>query len=222
MAYLLGSVDGLFLLEREIDDSIYNISLSLWNPATREVRPLPAANFQLPPFFTQMSSNFGFRLDPITNDYKVVWFRSFWDDDRNHNTPEYAAIYSCSRDYLRVLEPANLVHEFSADVVGTAYLNGTYYWLLCGGLYYFDDCSILSFDFGNKVFADIGGPDVGRAFNHFNVRLVLLGDFIALMTDVVGFVYDIWDSDHEESWISSYRPEESRSGTYVIYDTLRR
>ncbi|OIT34802.1 PREDICTED: putative F-box/kelch-repeat protein At1g12870 [Nicotiana attenuata] len=72
MTYLLGSVDGLFLLEREIDDSIYDISLSLWNPATREVRPLPAANFELKPSFTQMDRQFGFGLDPITNDYKVV------------------------------------------------------------------------------------------------------------------------------------------------------
>nr|XP_009629182.1 F-box protein At3g08750-like [Nicotiana tomentosiformis] len=46
-----GSVDGLFLLEREIDGSIFNISLSLWNLATREVRPLPAANFELQPSY---------------------------------------------------------------------------------------------------------------------------------------------------------------------------
>ncbi|XP_075102000.1 putative F-box protein At3g47150 [Nicotiana tabacum] len=133
MTNLLGVVDGLFLLEREIDGSIFNISLSLWNPATREVRPLPAANFELQPSFRQMDQS-----------------------------------------------------------VGTAYLNETYCWLLCGGGCTSYDCSVLSFDFDNEVFVEIGGPDVGRAFNHCNVRLVLLDDFIALMTVVEGFVYDIW------------------------------
>ncbi|XP_075102004.1 uncharacterized protein LOC107762000 [Nicotiana tabacum] len=36
MTYLLGSVDGLFLLERVIDGSIFNVFLALWNPAIRE------------------------------------------------------------------------------------------------------------------------------------------------------------------------------------------
>nr|XP_009787764.1 PREDICTED: F-box/kelch-repeat protein At3g23880-like [Nicotiana sylvestris] len=193
MTYLLGSVDGLFLLEREIDGSIFDISLSLWNPATREVRPLPAANFELQPSFKQMDRQFGFGLDPMTNDYKVVWFRSFWDDIGNHTIPrQYAAVYSCSKDSWRILEPTNLIHEFCVEAFGTAYLNGTYYWLLGGGSCASNDCSVLSFDFGNEVFAEIGGPDVGRAFNHRNVRLVLLDDFIALMTVVEGFVYDIW------------------------------
>uniref|UniRef100_A0A1U7Y1M5 F-box/kelch-repeat protein At3g23880-like n=1 Tax=Nicotiana sylvestris TaxID=4096 RepID=A0A1U7Y1M5_NICSY len=193
MTYLLGSVDGLFLLEREIDGSIFNISLSLWNPATREVRPLPAANFELQPSFKQMDRQFGFGLDPMTNDYKVVWFRSFWDDIGNHNIPrQYAAVYSCSKDSWRILEPTNLIHEFCVEAFGTAYLNGTYYWLLGGGSCASNDCSVLLFDFGNEVFVEIGGPDVGRAFNHRNVRLVLLDDFIALMTVVEGFVCDIW------------------------------
>ncbi|XP_009628490.2 uncharacterized protein [Nicotiana tomentosiformis] len=65
--------------------------------------------------------------------------------------------------------------------------------LLCGRVCTSDDCSVLSFDFGNEVFVEIGGPDVGCTFNHFNVRLALLDDFIALMTVVEGFVYDIWD-----------------------------
>nr|XP_009592884.1 putative F-box protein At3g10430 [Nicotiana tomentosiformis] len=188
LTYLLGSVDGLFLLEQEIDGSIFNTSSSLWNLATREVRPLPASNFDLQPFFTQMDRQFGFGLDPMTNDYKVVWFRSFWDHIRNHTIPrQYAAVYSCSRDSWRILEPANLIHDFCAEAIGTAYLNGTYYWLLCRGSCTSKDCSVLSFDFDNEVFVEIGEPDVGHAFNHRYVRLVLLDDFIALMTVVEGF-----------------------------------
>ncbi|PHT27722.1 hypothetical protein CQW23_32674 [Capsicum baccatum] len=48
---LLGSVDGLFFLEREIDNGLDKGSLcSLWNPATREVRHLPAATIEFQPF----------------------------------------------------------------------------------------------------------------------------------------------------------------------------
>uniref|UniRef100_A0A1S4C5H6 F-box protein At3g10430 n=1 Tax=Nicotiana tabacum TaxID=4097 RepID=A0A1S4C5H6_TOBAC len=141
----------------------YSTSPCHWNPATGEVRPLPVANFELQPSFRQIDRQFGFGLDPMTNDYKVVLFRSFWDDIKNHTIPrQYATVYSCSRDSWRILEPANLIHEFCVEAVGTAYLNGTYYWLLCGGGCTSDDCSDLSFDFGNEVFVGIGGPDVGR------------------------------------------------------------
>ncbi|XP_070040434.1 F-box/kelch-repeat protein At3g06240-like [Nicotiana tomentosiformis] len=185
MTYLLGSMDGLFLLEREIDGSIFNISLSLWNLATREVRPLPAANFELQLSFTQMDRQFGFGLDPMTNDYKVVWFWSFWDDIINHIIPrQYATVYSCSRDSWRILEPTNIIHEFCVEAFGTAYFNGTYYWLLCGGSCTSNDCSVLSFDLGNEIFVEIRGPDVERVFNHRNVRLVFLDDLFALMTIV--------------------------------------
>ncbi|XP_009623286.1 putative F-box/kelch-repeat protein At1g12870 [Nicotiana tabacum] len=87
ITYLLGSVDGLFLLKQEIDGSIFNISLSLWNPATREVRPLLATKFELQQSFRQIDRQFGFGLDPMNNDYKVVWFLSFWDDIINQTIP---------------------------------------------------------------------------------------------------------------------------------------
>ncbi|XP_016466440.1 putative F-box protein At3g10430 [Nicotiana tabacum] len=163
MTYFLGSVDGLFLLERVIDGSIFNISLAMWNPATREVRPLPSPEFKLQPSFRQRGCNFGFGLDPTTDDYKVVWFRSFWDNIRNRRVPQaYAAVYSCSRDSWRILQPENhdiFIYKYCIEALGTAYLNGAYYWLLKGERC---KCSILSFDFGKEVFVEIGGPDAPR------------------------------------------------------------
>ncbi|KAK4365543.1 hypothetical protein RND71_016901 [Anisodus tanguticus] len=92
MTYLLGSIDGLFMLERVIDCSMFNVSLALWNP----------------------------------------------DDREEHGK-----------------------------------------------------CSILSFDFHNEVFTEIGGPDAPR-FKYWSVDMILLDDSIAILTEVDANVYDIW------------------------------
>ncbi|PHT40785.1 hypothetical protein CQW23_19639 [Capsicum baccatum] len=71
MTYVLGSVYGLFLLKKVVDG---NFSLSLWNPALREVRHLPDPKFEVQPYTTNpqipLIGKFGIGLDPITNDYK--------------------------------------------------------------------------------------------------------------------------------------------------------
>ncbi|WMV55429.1 hypothetical protein MTR67_048814 [Solanum verrucosum] len=84
MMYLLGSMDGLFFMTGVID---HMRSCALSNPATREMRPL-----HLPPPIINRYPVFGLGLDPLTNDYKVVYcFRE-----------NAAAIYSCSRDSWRI------------------------------------------------------------------------------------------------------------------------
>ncbi|KAH0712582.1 hypothetical protein KY289_008541 [Solanum tuberosum] len=117
MTYLIGSVDGLFLMYGTIDGGI---SCTLWNPAIREVRPLL---LPLPAPIIHDAPVLGFGLDPLTNDYKVIYFHCYlWH--------EYAtSIYSCSKDSWRILKPKKLL-PFYTDVrntFGTAYLNGTYY-----------------------------------------------------------------------------------------------
>ncbi|XP_009799209.1 F-box protein At2g40925-like [Nicotiana sylvestris] len=195
MTHFLGAVDGLFLLERVIDDSIFNIFLALWNPATREVRSLPLPDFNLPPSFRQCRRQFGFGLDPMTNDYKVIWFRIFWDKIINFMVDQpYAAVYSCAKDSWRILQPENqdiFLFKHCIETLGTAYLNGAYYWLLICEIC---NCSILSFDFGNEVFTEIEGPDAPRPFTHWHLKLILLDDSLALFSvaDWDRFEHDIW------------------------------
>ncbi|KAG5577208.1 hypothetical protein H5410_057342 [Solanum commersonii] len=62
MTHLKGSVDGLFLMYGTIDGTI---SCTLWNPATREVRPLL---LPLPAPIIHDAPVLGFGLDPLTND----------------------------------------------------------------------------------------------------------------------------------------------------------
>ncbi|XP_019266813.1 PREDICTED: F-box protein CPR30-like [Nicotiana attenuata] len=202
MTHLLGSVDGLFLLERVIDGSIFNIFLALWNPATREVRSLPLPGFNLPSSFRQYRRQFGFGLNLMTNDYKVIWFRIFWEKIINFFVDQpYAAVYSYSKDSWRILQPENadivllkdiLLIKHCIEALGTAYLNGAYYWLLKCEIC---NCSILSFDFGNEVFTEIEGPDAPRPFNHWHLKLILLDDSLALFSvaDWDRFEHDIWE-----------------------------
>ncbi|KAK4351982.1 hypothetical protein RND71_027500 [Anisodus tanguticus] len=171
MTNLIGSMDGLFYLECEIDREL--ISCALWNPATTEVRAIP-----LPPPKIDGSTyygggrEFGFGLDPLTNDYKVVHFYTLYFD---------TAVYSCSRDSWRIFRPKNFYKSFLSErkdvtrrTYGTLYLNGAYYWLLTG------KWNILSFDFGSEVFEEIGGPDV-HSVNSRVYGLILLDDSIAVL-----------------------------------------
>ncbi|KAK4727088.1 hypothetical protein R3W88_032005 [Solanum pinnatisectum] len=68
MTNLLGCIDGLFFLEREINNDVL---CALWNPATREVRDLLSADGIKFESFFNSNRVFGFGLDVLTNDYKV-------------------------------------------------------------------------------------------------------------------------------------------------------
>ncbi|XP_015073220.1 F-box/kelch-repeat protein At3g06240-like [Solanum pennellii] len=181
MTHLIGSVDGLFLMYRTIDTMI---SCALWNPATREVRslqiPLPAPIIFDAPML-------GFGLDPVTNDYKIVYSHcGYW---RKYT----ASVYSCSRGSWRIFEPKEPL-PFYTDVkhsFGTAYLNGSYYWLLRGGDH--RNYTILSFEFGSEMFEEIEGPDRNIVYT-FALGLMLIDDSIAMLkyNTCSMLAYDIW------------------------------
>ncbi|XP_016453125.2 F-box/kelch-repeat protein At3g06240-like, partial [Nicotiana tabacum] len=175
MTNVIGSVDGLFLLQREIDPEnryMQIFAMALWNPSTREVRHLPHHKIQY--------THCGFRLDPLTNDYKVVYYNFHCGEY------EYAAVYSCSTDSCRNITPKIKFYSYGRSLhesYGTAYLNGAYYWLLSEGLKY----SIVLFDFSNEVFEEIEGPD-DISFS----SLILLDDSVALLPFYGNCVHDIW------------------------------
>ncbi|XP_075099011.1 putative F-box protein At4g17780 [Nicotiana tabacum] len=155
---------------------------------------LHSPNFGLAPSFREHRRQFGFVLDLMTNDYKVVSFWTFYENIRNCKVYQpYAAVYSCSKDSWRILQPEHqdiFLFKYCIKTLGTAYLNGAYYRLLKGEIC---NCSILSFDFENEVFTEIEGPDAPRPFNHWMLKLILVDDSIALLNVVVydRFEYDI-------------------------------
>ncbi|XP_015161884.1 F-box protein CPR30-like isoform X2 [Solanum tuberosum] len=177
MKYLKGYVDGLFLMYGQINSAT---SCALWNPATREVRSL-----HLPSPIIDYSPNFGLGIDPLTNDYKVVYFLHY-----------KAAVYSCRRDSWRVfkIEDFDKPPPFDKEVrrtYGTAYLNGNYYWLLINN----NISTILLFNFGREMFEEIEGPDPDPKSPYvYAFGMMLLDDSIAILNKkmVEKFYYDIW------------------------------
>ncbi|XP_015168994.1 F-box protein CPR30-like [Solanum tuberosum] len=176
---LLGSIDGVFFIERQIGNDIL---CALWNPANREVRRLPAAAISFESFAFDRHLVFG--LDPMTKDYKVVYYT---------HREEYAAIYSCSRDSWKIFKHNLDVHQNGSTCQrniynNVDYLNGYYYWLINEN----NKCRILSFDFGNEVFVEMEGPPRGHEDYNWLANLMLLGDSVGILNYVDGFVRDVW------------------------------
>ncbi|WMV27615.1 hypothetical protein MTR67_021000 [Solanum verrucosum] len=123
MKYLIGYVDGLFLMYGNMNSVL---SCALLNPATRVVRrfPDPLPMIDQYPYF-------GLGIDPLTNDFKVVNFFHFPCD--------LAAVYSCRRDSWRIFKIEDIHKPLSVVDVkrtyGNAYLNGNYYKRTYGNAY---------------------------------------------------------------------------------------
>ncbi|XP_028116733.1 F-box/kelch-repeat protein At3g23880-like [Camellia sinensis] len=74
--HVMGPCNGIFCLLTNWD------SVALWNPANRESRTLPTQTFpnSIPPRMELERNAFGFRMDPFTSDYKVV-FQNILEQD---------------------------------------------------------------------------------------------------------------------------------------------
>ncbi|XP_025883690.1 putative F-box protein At3g20705 [Solanum lycopersicum] len=179
MKQLFGSVDGLFFMVGEIDREV---SCSLWNPATRELRPI---HLPIPIATIHDAPVFEFGLDTLTYDYKVVYFHI------NNLCEHYASAYSCSRDFWRIFKPKIPYFTDVKHTFGTSYLNGGYYWLLTGER----PCNytIILFDFGSEMFTEIEGPDHQLVDTNM-LGLMSVDSSIAILNlnPSTIFAYDIW------------------------------
>ncbi|XP_059640114.1 F-box/kelch-repeat protein At3g23880-like isoform X2 [Cornus florida] len=129
---------------------------ALWNPATREFRSLPAFPRKRSPTSLVMSylDVFGFGLDPITNDYKVVWIQ--WTPEVIRSSSEYdVAVYTLSTDswrHLDVFLPYANIGNLRSFMFANTCINGVYHWNAIDN----DNKSlILAFDMGNELFHEI-------------------------------------------------------------------
>ncbi|KAG5591499.1 hypothetical protein H5410_042013 [Solanum commersonii] len=176
MKYLIGYVDGLFLMYGYMNSVL---SCALLNPASREMRRFPGP---LP--MMDRYPYFGLGIDPLTNDFKVVNFF--------HPPCDLAAVYSCRRDSWRIFKIEDFHKPQSVFdlkcTYGNAYLNGNYYWLLTRN----HISSILLFNFRREMFEEIEGPDPN--VREYADGMMLLDESIAILNLIANprFYYDLW------------------------------
>ncbi|TKY46612.1 F-box protein [Spatholobus suberectus] len=204
-----------------------NSKITLWNPATREVKAVPAREARvrpaipkrdvvLPHPILRLMTNRGFGADRNTfDDFKVVQFNVTFHSDNNNDAQPLALVevYSTRTDSWTVLcdvsanDLTNKLAPFSYnDFVfhdGT-YGNGVYHWLS------FDCTYILCFEFGSDRFRILDTPTALPSSTIFEA-----GDSIGFAVQhsvceneeeeqfEIGF--DIWFLAQDSSWTKIYK-----------------
>ncbi|XVF46361.1 hypothetical protein PTKIN_Ptkin03bG0020900 [Pterospermum kingtungense] len=178
-------------LEFRVDNGLFclldplNSVLALWNPATREIKICHECNKNIrSKFYTLFLGTIGFGLDPLSNDYKVVYIRKYHESGKDIQEPAHYSIYSMSSDSWREFKDEDVEFLRDYEVCGSsnnACVNGVYYWHTCKFInsscdYFF---KVLAFNFSTEVFQLIDSP-----FSKRGGRLLPLHDRIA-----------IWDTD---------------------------
>ncbi|KAJ4713973.1 F-box protein [Melia azedarach] len=147
---ILGPFDGIFCLFES-----YSF-ITLWNLATREYRVLPKCRATLRQNTIVNSSNVGFGLDPISNDFKLVLILTLFDKKRSVLCDfSHVVVYNLSTNSWRNLEGFDMNYDFLLETFDSTYLNGVCYWLTKQD---FQFKVILSFDMSNEVFQEIQHP----------------------------------------------------------------
>ncbi|KAM3375640.1 putative F-box protein [Capsicum galapagoense] len=121
-----GPIDGIFLIEK--GHFMDNIRFAWWNPATKECRLIPSAEFELKETFCDCCQMLGIGFDKTNQDYKIIWFRTFFDEWTTNLHPKiFTALYSTKKNSRKYLEP-NFSHECQISVSKNfPYQNGVYH-----------------------------------------------------------------------------------------------
>ncbi|KAH0693793.1 putative F-box protein At3g10430 [Solanum tuberosum] len=185
-----GPVNGLFLLQELFCG--YDVHLSLWNPATREFRPLPPAPFATEHFLCDYDHEFGLGFDQLTQDYKAVQIQESFDvrgQGQGYYLHMSVSVYSsCDNSWKKLQFPSSFTSGFPYSVT---YLNGVYYWI-CSSLNN-NICKIQSFAMGSEQFGEMQGPG-----KHW-VRLTLCGESLAILVSDKCMT-SIYEMKQEGSW----------------------
>ncbi|XP_059644241.1 putative F-box protein At3g16210 [Cornus florida] len=198
-AYQNVVVDMFFYMDVSLYNGILCLSsrnqskgFALWNPATREFRSLPVFRLNFPPDVVIFKEIFGFGLDPITNDYKVVWIWDTLDSNEAIRGPYQAAVYTLSTDSWRYLGHVATPYTTIYNPQSNTCINGVHYWRTTNKEN--DHPLILSFDMGNELFHNIRDiPSSHGVLASYNNSLALID------ADSRPFV-DIWVMREEGCW----------------------
>ncbi|XP_059639835.1 F-box/kelch-repeat protein At3g06240-like [Cornus florida] len=187
----ISSCNGLLCLSYSLE------RFALWNPATREFRSLPLLPRNFTPNVVSSQETFGFGLDPITNDYKVVWIWDSEDDIRDIKLRAYeVAVYTHSTHSWKYLDVA--LPYSSIDIPqSNTYINGVYHWFAIDNEGHH---VILAFDMGNELFHEIHGIPCSKC-----ASLVPYNNSLALI---------YYDCNPVEIWVM--REEGGRTKQFTV------
>jgi F-box interacting protein len=178
----------------------------LWNPATRESKMLP--QMDMPTSTSTCTSNFGFGIDPKTNDYKVVRIMSF-------DSHCEVVVYSLSTNSWRVID-SSPSPSYSIDLpFHPSYLNGVHYWWACEKEDEVEEIPdnrfLISFDMSNEVFQEVlRPPAVGYVYGDIAVINDSVTLILTYMCDVKKW-FEIWvlnESGVERTWTKIFTIED--------------
>nr|XP_009615857.1 putative F-box protein At1g32420 [Nicotiana tomentosiformis] len=213
----IGPVNGIFFMYKDLG-SAGNNRMALWNPATREFRPLFS-----PPYFLQLSQLyepfevhiFGFGFDPLSDDYKVVCVSHFWEDDHK----QFAAVYSLNKDCW-----TNLTYNFEISATNlkqsscSTCVNGVYYWSKTRDIEFEEVLLLEYFDLHNEVFGEIPVPDICIS-GIVDVHLTLYKESVCLLVSHFSpdkRSIDIWLMNDEKLWIKVHNLVPSTPDYYPL------
>ncbi|XP_054822658.1 F-box/kelch-repeat protein At3g06240-like [Prosopis cineraria] len=196
--FFYGQCNGIFCLYGVYgEDSAGQASLILWNPGTKEVKILPASQNQPKDMVYVI---FGFGIDPITKDYKVVRFGNLAFEGREQPPVE---VYNLSTDSWRTIDA--IVPAFRLCYPKCrAYLNGVYHWLTDDN----NDQAILCFDFSKEVFGKIQLPPAKIDESH-ELTVAVIDERLACVDTfcMTNYKFEIWVMNEygvDSSWAKKF------------------
>ncbi|KAL2938992.1 hypothetical protein RDABS01_022441 [Bienertia sinuspersici] len=201
-SYVYGPCDGIYYVYQYDSNG-----RALWNPAINEFRTLPRiiSKPHLPSNLTYASNEvYGFGVDPLTRDYKVVVVKGHWSTNEditdNVKFPVSVLVYSLRTDSWKYCGDLGRAYDLETNKC-YIYVNGCCYWF---GSY---DCSddddddevIISFDMATDAFKEMDVPDYSRPSSKC---LGMYDDSLAfLCLSDTEKVFDVWTLNEECCWI---------------------
>ncbi|XP_059670621.1 putative F-box protein At1g32420 [Cornus florida] len=193
--YVIGPLNGIFCLYGRDEDRIF-----LWNPAIRELKPVLVLPPKLPPRVDRVYHFFGFGLDIISNNLKVVWLRQFYNEEiQNIYNDTSVALYNLSTDSWKLFEIHLDAISSIIESLSNTYMNGVYYWMTTENFYNF---KILSFDMHNENFQELPGPpDITES--QFGFLATYNGSIVMILyyPQEVEKYFEIWAMEEKGFWI---------------------
>ncbi|KAL5711556.1 hypothetical protein ACHQM5_021993 [Ranunculus cassubicifolius] len=228
--------NGLICIHFTDKHFVDNKYVSLWNPATKQLKHLPQSPFQHPPLNVCPITVVGFGFHTNPNDFKLVRIISFFPAFPGVNHVE---TYSLLTNSWTSLDSVVLPVDFILPDCDpkAPYRNGIYCWLgRKGPVVFGDDRVLLSnniilwFDFTKEEFGTMPLPDVDSVKSCTLPNICIVRDNLACMNTAGDPLhFEIWVLNEfgvQQSWSRLHKVEPfsmsnligiSKDGNYLLF-----